>query len=71
MVNKFKKDRYVPISKNILQLLRIYWKEYKTKEYLFSGQNNPKYSTESCEKIYKKYIDKFRQNESKRTFSKY
>lgn len=54
---KFKKDRYVPFSKNILQLLRIYWKEYKTKDYLFSGQNNQKYSTESCEKIYKKYID--------------
>lgn len=55
--SKFKKDRYVPFSKNILQLLRIYWKEFKTKEYLFSGQNNPTYSTESCEKIYKKYID--------------
>jgi len=56
---KFNKDRYVPFSENILKLLRKYWIQYKTKEYLFAGQNKLIYSTGSCEKIYKKYIDKY------------
>jgi len=55
---KFNKDRYVPFSENILNLLREYWIKYRTKEYLFEGQFKPMYSTESCEKIYKRFIDK-------------
>lgn len=54
---KGRKDRVVPLSKHVLELLRKYWKEYKPKEYLFNGQNSPQYSTGSCQKIYKKYID--------------
>jgi site-specific recombinase XerD len=54
---KGKKDRIVPLSKNVLILLREYWKEYKPKEYLFNGQSGGKYSIQSCQKIYKKYID--------------
>jgi site-specific recombinase XerD len=54
---KGRKDRIVPLSKNVLELLRVYWKEYKPKEYLFNGQNGGKYSIQSCQKIYKKYID--------------
>ena len=38
-------------------LLREYWKEYKSKIYLFNGQNSYQYSIQSCQKIYKKYID--------------
>jgi site-specific recombinase XerD len=53
---KGNKDRIVPLSENILPQLRNYYKEYKPKEYLFNGQNNPKYSTRSCENIFKKYI---------------
>lgn len=55
---KGKKDRIVPLSQNILELLREYYKEYKSKEYLFNGQSGGKYSIQSCQKIYKKYIDK-------------
>jgi integrase/recombinase XerD len=54
---KGKKDRIVPLSQTVLELLREYWKEYKPKEYLFNGQSGGKYSIQSCQKIYKKYID--------------
>jgi integrase/recombinase XerD len=54
---KGRKDRIVPLSKTVLELLREYWKEYKPKEYLFNGQSGGKYSDQSCQKIYKKYID--------------
>jgi site-specific recombinase XerD len=54
---KGKKDRIVPLSQNVLELMREYWKEYKPKEYLFNGQSGGKYSIQSCQKVYKKYID--------------
>jgi integrase/recombinase XerD len=53
---KGRKDRIVPLSKTVLELLRIYWKEYKPKEYLFNGQKTSKYSYTSCNKIVKKYL---------------
>jgi len=53
---KGKKDRIVPLSENILISLREYYKEYKPKEYLFNGQTNLQYSTNSCNKIVKKYL---------------
>jgi site-specific recombinase XerD len=55
---KGKKDRIVPLSQHVLELLRDYFKEYKPKEYLFNGQKSLQYSIGSCQKIYKKYIDK-------------
>jgi len=54
---KGKKDRIVPLSQTVLGLLRIYWKEYRSKEYLFNGKAGGKYSAGSCQKIYKRYID--------------
>lgn len=54
---KGRKDRVVPLSEFVLELLRDYWKEYKPKTYLFNGQNSHQYSMGSCQKIYKKYID--------------
>lgn len=54
---KGKKDRIVPLSQNILNLLREYYKIYKPKEYLFNGQNSNQYSVKSIQNIYKKYID--------------
>jgi site-specific recombinase XerD len=53
---KGRKDRIVPLSQNILQLLREYYKEYKPNTYLFNGQNNLKYSSGSCNKIVKRYL---------------
>lgn len=54
---KGRKDRIVPLSQTVLELLRDYFKQYKPKEYLFNGQTTPQYSIGSCQKIYKKYID--------------
>lgn len=54
---KGRKDRIVPLSQTVLELLRQYFKKYKPKEYLFNGQTGGKYSVGSCQKIYKKYID--------------
>jgi site-specific recombinase XerD len=57
-VNKAKgrKDRVVPLSKNILMLLRTYYKEYRPETYLFKGQTKDRYSPRSCGQIVKKYI---------------
>ena len=54
---KGRKDRLVPLSSNVLNLLRDYYKKYRPKEYLFSGQLSLKYSIRSCQQIYKKYIE--------------
>jgi len=53
---KGKKDRILPLSQNILNLLREYYKQYKPEVYLFNGQNSLQYSANSCNKIVKKYI---------------
>jgi integrase/recombinase XerD len=50
------KDRMVPLSENILSLLRQYYKLYHPKVYLFNGQGNEMYSEKSCNEIVKKYL---------------
>lgn len=54
---KGRKDRIVPLSINILNLLRDYYRIFKPKVFLFNGQFQLKYSAGSCQKIFKKYID--------------
>jgi site-specific recombinase XerD len=54
---KGRKDRVVPLSCVVLNLLRNYWISYRPKEYLFNGQGSKQYSIGSCQKIYKKWID--------------
>lgn len=54
---KGRKDRIVPLSPNILLILRNYYKNYHPVEYLFNGQFGNKYSRTSCNNIFKKYID--------------
>jgi site-specific recombinase XerD len=54
---KGRKDRIVPLSQNVLELLRTYFKLYMPDEYLFNGQASKQYSVGSCQRIYKKYID--------------
>jgi len=41
---KGRKDRVVPLSENVLNMLREYFKEHKPKTYLFNGQFDIKYS---------------------------
>lgn len=53
---KGKKDRYVPMSENLLKTLREYYVKYKPKDYLFNGQTTLQYSHKSCNEIVKKYI---------------
>lgn len=53
---KGNKDRYVPLSQNLLKTLREYFKGYRPIEYLFNGQNSLQYSTTSCNAIVKKYL---------------
>lgn len=55
---KGNKDRIVPLSQNILNLLRLYFKQYKPNKYLFNGQKSNQYSVKSVQNIYKEYIDK-------------
>jgi integrase/recombinase XerD len=48
------KDRIVPLSETILELLRNYYKEYKPKKYLFEGQKGDKYTETSLEEVFHK-----------------
>ena len=50
---KGKKDRYVNLPESILMQLRIYFKEYKPKKYLFEGQYGDKYSIRSAQQVFK------------------
>ena len=55
--SKGKKDRIVPISDKIIEMLRDYYKIYRPKKWLFEGQQeNTKYSERSLEEVLKKSI---------------
>ena len=53
---KGRKDRIVPLTPEILDVLRKYYKEFKPVKYLFNGQFKPQYSATSCNSIVKKYL---------------
>jgi site-specific recombinase XerD len=50
---KGKKDRYVMLSHNALQLLREYYKSYRPQKYVFEGQKGGKYSPKSVQTLFK------------------
>ena len=54
---KGRKDRVVPLSPQLLPLLRDYYKAFSPNNYLFNGQTSEQYSIGSCQKLYKKHID--------------
>lgn len=55
--SKGKKDRIVPLSLKILEMLRKYYIEYKPKTWLFEGQAvNTKYSDRSLVEVLKKSV---------------
>ena len=51
------KDRNVTLDPTLLQLLRLYWSQYKPKEYLFNGQNSLQYSERSIAQFIQKYAN--------------
>lgn len=53
---KGKKDRCTVLNDNMISLLENYYRQYKSKEYVFNGQFSLKYSTTSIQNIVKKYI---------------
>ena len=53
-----KKDRYVVLSDNVLELLREYYKIYKPNNYLIEGQNGGKYSPKSVQSVFKSALKK-------------
>lgn len=55
---KGRKDRCCILNNDLIKLLENYWKEYKSKEYIFNGQNKKQYSQTSIQNIVKKYISK-------------
>jgi len=51
--SKGRKDRYIMLSQKALEILREYWKEYRPKTWLFSGQNKERHIvTRTVEKIF-------------------
>ncbi len=59
---KGKKDRYTLLSAHFLELLRLYYKTYKPKDYLFEGQDGNLYSASSAQQILKKAARKAKIN---------
>ena len=56
---KGKKDRIAPLSIKILDLLRVYFKEYKPEKYLFEGQNvGTPYDARSLQLVLKQALEK-------------
>lgn len=56
--SKGKKDRYTLLAAKTLEILRMYVKEYKPKDYLFEGQNGEQYSDRSIQAILKMALAK-------------
>lgn len=54
---KGKKDRIVPLSKSVLELLRIYYVDYKPKNFLFNGSEGGPYSYASLRAIFRKAVE--------------
>jgi integrase/recombinase XerD len=58
---KGRKDRVVPISIKLIELLRIYYKQYKPKVWLFEGQEpGRQYSEQSLQSVLKQTLLKTR-----------
>ena len=55
---KGKKDRYVNLPHSILENLRLYYKTFLPKEYLFEGLYGTKYSVRSAQSVFKVAMNK-------------
>lgn len=56
---KGRKDRLVPLSNKVLEMLRSYYKAYRPKDWLFEGQENGiRYSEQSLQSVLKQAVVK-------------
>jgi integrase/recombinase XerD len=55
---KGKKDRIVPLSPKLLEMLRDYFRAYRPKRYLFEGQSGDRYSEKSLESVLKQALQR-------------
>jgi integrase/recombinase XerD len=55
---KGKKDRYVQLPESVLPELRLYYKEFLPKEFLFEGQNGGQYSIRSAQSVFKQALER-------------
>lgn len=55
---KGRKDRVVPLSETVLDLLRIYYIDHKPNCFLFNGSENAQYSYSSLRNIFKRAVSK-------------
>ncbi len=53
---KGKKDRYTLLSERALELLRVYYKEFRPTEWLFEGTEGGPYSNRSVQEIFNKAV---------------
>lgn len=60
--SKGRKDRIVPLSEKIIEMLREYYLAFKPKQWLFEGQTGGMYSAESLAKVLKQSLLKARIN---------
>lgn len=56
--DKGKKDRYVNLPGSVLEDLRIYYKEYLPKDFLFEGQYGGQYTVRSAQLVFKNAMKK-------------
>lgn len=54
---KGNKDRAVVLNDNLITLLEDYYREFRSKKYVFNGQSKLQYTASSIQKLIKKYID--------------
>ena len=55
---KGKKDRMVPLSPKVLELLRAYYKRYRTDCYLFEGAKGEMYSAQSIRNVFNRAVNR-------------
>jgi hypothetical protein len=61
--SKRKKDRVIPISEKLIELLRLYYRQYKPDVYLFEGDKpGVRYSERSIQLVFKHALKKARIN---------
>ena len=53
---KGRKDRFVPLSVIMIQLLKTYYAQYKPKIFVFEGQNDANYSAVSARQVLKRAL---------------